>query len=513
MNDSKNEQQAEQTSSSITSSEKSIKQKKVIKKAKNYPQAQIIHREGSTSLLDVDGPPVSFSGLVNLAMLLLGGMMIRLILENYLKYGILVTLPGFDITNTDLYYAVSSILILCTNLTITFQIEKSSADHAKSVLRERKEAIEQNKEYKDILETVVNYDKIVLIKQFSNLFFSLAIPSVLVYNNIHNPIFGTMVMMSSVIVALKIYSYTVTNLDLRRAYICDDSTLENDILINTKFKNACLVHEKRNDIQVINRDRIDYTIAYPNNIALPNILYFLAAPTLCYQPSYPRSEKPIRWKFVAKRTGELLFALTLTYVSIQQYGFPTLINSMKAIETNNQAWVSERVLKLSVVVSILWLIGFYAFFHSWLNIIAELLGFADRRFYLAWWNSSDLGVYWREWNLPIHNFCKRHIMVPITSPPFNLNFDLGVFVTFFISAVLHELLFGIPTRSLKLYSFWGMLFQLPLIKLTEMVSKSRGPRTNLGNSLFWIFFCIIGQPLLVLRYYYNWVQNNREIGL
>jgi hypothetical protein len=31
-------------------------------------------------------------------------------------------------------------------------------------------------------------------------------------------------------------------------------------------------------------------------------------------------------------------------------------------------------------------------FHFWLNIVAELLRFGDRRFYLDWWNACSLGV-------------------------------------------------------------------------------------------------------------------------
>ena len=34
---------------------------------------------------------------------------------------------------------------------------------------------------------------------------------------------------------------------------------------------------------------------------------------------------------------------------------------------------------------LLWLLFFYAFFHSGLNILAELLRFGDRTFYRDWW--------------------------------------------------------------------------------------------------------------------------------
>jgi len=49
---------------------------------------------------------------------------------------------------------------------------------------------------------------------------------------------------------------------------------------------------------------------------------------------------------------------------------------------------------------------FYAMFHSWLNFTAELLRFGDRLFYKDWWNAETLDMYWRNWNLPVHNVSK-----------------------------------------------------------------------------------------------------------
>jgi len=54
----------------------------------------------------------------------------------------------------------------------------------------------------------------------------------------------------------------------------------------------------------------------------------------------------------------------------------------------------------------IWLLMFYAMFHSWLNFTAELLRFGDRLFYKDWWNAETLDMYWRNWNLPVHNVSK-----------------------------------------------------------------------------------------------------------
>ncbi|KAJ1791242.1 hypothetical protein LPJ59_005024, partial [Coemansia sp. RSA 2399] len=253
---------------------------------------------------------------------------------------------------------------------------------------------------------------------------------------------------------------------------------------------------------------IHYSVAYPNNVTLTNFGYFWLAPTLCYQPSYPRVPGPISKSFLTKRVAEFVILGIAMYVVIQQYAVPTLVGSVRAIDTGNGFWLSERVLKLSVISATVWFLGFYAIFHAGLNALAEVLRFADRAFYLDWWNSVDLAAYWREWNLPIHYFCKRHIMVPLISAPLSLPVGVGVMVTFIVSAIMHELLFGIPTHCLKGYSFIGMMMQIPLIQLTQLLVKWRGPESGLGNAVFWISFCIVGQPLGVVQYYYFWAKNN-----
>ena len=56
---------------------------------------------------------------------------------------------------------------------------------------------------------------------------------------------------------------------------------------------------------------------------------------------------------------------------------------------------------------------FYLTFHVSLNITAELLRFADREFYRAWWNAPDLAAYWRLWNMPVHKWCLRTVYFPV----------------------------------------------------------------------------------------------------
>jgi hypothetical protein len=110
---------------------------------------------------------------------------------------------------------------------------------------------------------------------------------------------------------------------------------------------------------------------YPRNITMFDILYFWWAPTLCYQPSYPRSPK-FRTTFFLKRVGELVVCLVTMYLLAEQYAKPTLENSLKALEESNYIVIIERVLKLSTTAVVIWLLMFYALFHSFLNALSEV---------------------------------------------------------------------------------------------------------------------------------------------
>ena len=51
----------------------------------------------------------------------------------------------------------------------------------------------------------------------------------------------------------------------------------------------------------------------------------------------------------------------------------------------------------------------------------------------------------------------------------------------------------------------GMVIQLPLIAFTTPLEKMQGTNGKLiGNCIFWISFCLVGQPLAALLYFFAW---------
>lgn len=254
-----------------------------------------------------------------------------------------------------------------------------------------------------------------------NITLALAITSFAVYFHIHHPLIGTLAEVHALVVWLKTASYAFTNRDLRHAYL----------------------HPVKGELDTL--PEIYAECPYPQNITMGNLVYFWWAPTLVYQPVYPRTDK-IRWTFVFKRIGEAVCLSAFIWFASAQYAAPVLRNSLDKMASLDFVSITERLLKLSTISLIIWLAGFFALFQSFLNALAEVTRFADRYFYDDWWNSESLGTYWRTWNRPVYQFFKRHVYSPMVGRGWSPG--ISGFAVFFMSAVLHEVLVGIPTHNI-----------------------------------------------------------------
>jgi diacylglycerol O-acyltransferase 1 len=73
---------------------------------------------------------------------------------------------------------------------------------------------------------------------------------------------------------------------------------------------------------------------------------------------------------------------------------------------------------------------------------------------------------------------------------------LSVFV---FSAIFHEYFVAGIFGKITMTGFNGMMVQLPVIMIQEKYKKLITP--EVGNAFFWVFFCMIGQPVgLVMLY-------------
>ncbi|CAI6333122.1 unnamed protein product [Periconia digitata] len=254
-------------------------------------------------------------------------------------------------------------------------------------------------------------------------------------------------------------------------------------------------HEKTEDSEKVKlaqlRDDLAYELAsplgrvsYPENLTVYNYVDYVFCPTLCYELEYPRTAS-VRYMEVLYKTLAVFGCIFLLTVSTEEFILPVLDES--AIRLNQTNSILDFILILSETIGQLlfpfmlaFLLVFLVIFEYILGAFAEITRFADRQFYADWWNSCDWLEFSREWNKPVHHFFRRHVY---SASRGHMSRPLATTITFFISALAHELVMGCITRKFRGYGFIAMMLQMPIVMVQR--SKWVRGRTLLNNVLFW----------------------------
>lgn len=220
-------------------------------------------------------------------------------------------------------------------------------------------------------------------------------------------------------------------------------------------------------------------------IDIVNYTVYLLHPTLVYEPKYPRTTH-IRWGYVAEKFVANALAMSTLYLIVTDYMLPRLEDS--GIE-NPVLVVMSLLLPFLGSYLLIWFI----IFECILNGFAELTYLADRDFYGDWWNCTTFDEFARKWNKPVHEFLLRHVYLE-SLETYKLTRRSATMLTFFVSALLHECVFAIIFRTVKMYFFCLQMLQVVIILY------GRGLKgTRLGNYTFW-FGVILGPPLQAVLY-------------
>jgi len=393
------------------------------------------------SLFSTSSGYTNYKGFFNLSMLLLVVSNLRVALENLMKYGILISPSSwFGVMSTDIWMWPNLAVVLCSNITcvIVLLTEKALANG-----------------------WIGNKFAVFWYITLFSIHVTLPVLVTLILES--NPLFSFYALSIIVIETLKLVSYVHVN------YWC---------------RYARDHEEKQKDF------------SYPANLNLKNLYYFIFAPTLCYELNFPRTPGR-RKRFIIKRAVELT-VFSFVYVSLtQQWVFPLVRNSVSTLSDMPYGRRVERLLKLAIPNILIWLLFFYTVFHSFLNLLAEILCFADREFYRDFWNAETITYFWQTWNIPVHRWCVRHVYKPMVKNKYpRLQAATAVFL---ISAVFHEYLVSVPLKMFRLWAFGGMLMQIPLGVITGKILK--GGRA--GNIVVWLSL-ILGQPMAILMYVHDW---------
>lgn len=218
---------------------------------------------------------------------------------------------------------------------------------------------------------------------------------------------------------------------------------------------------------------------------LKDYTLYLLYPTLVYEPAFPRTDR-IRWGYVAEKFVANALAITMLYIIVTDLVIPRLDDSA----------LSNPVL---VVINLLlpflgcYLMIWFIIFECICNGFAELTYLADRDFYGDWWNSTTFDEFARKWNKPVHEFLLRHVYLE-SLETYKLSKRSATVLTFLISAALHECVFAIVFRTVKMYFFILQMLQVVI------VLHGRGLKgTRVGNYVFWLGM-ILGLPLQAVIY-------------
>ncbi|EXJ89131.1 diacylglycerol O-acyltransferase [Capronia epimyces CBS 606.96] len=449
-----------------------------LKVHRKYRHVAALHSKVQPSCLSHEATETpSFIGFRNLMVLTIIVMNLRLVVENAQKYGLLITLK-LNLRSQDIQTALILYALTPCHLFVAYIIERVAMENAKGAVGKRKKndpdgsTPETEEEKTDFYYTWWW----IAVAHALNASLALLITSYVVYYHIYNPGLGMISETHAIVVWLKTCSYAFTNRDLRHA------------MLHPGGPESAL-------------PEIYSKCPYPRNVTLRNLCYFWWAPTLVYQPYYPRTDR-IRWTFFFKRVGEVVALCVFVWLVCAQYAIPVLHNSLGGMAVLDFSAIAERLMKLSTISLIVWLAGFFAIFQSFLNALAEITRFGDRVFYEDWWNSTSLKMYWATWNKPVYHFMRRHIYSPLVGRGWSPRAaSAWVFV---FSGVLHELAVGVPSHSILGVAFLGMVLQLPLILCTEPLAKKDGTGKVIGNCIFWINFVFVGQPLAAMIYFFSY---------
>ncbi|GAA6027218.1 hypothetical protein JCM8097_002495 [Rhodosporidiobolus ruineniae] len=228
-------------------------------------------------------------------------------------------------------------------------------------------------------------------------------------------------------------------------------------------------------------------VRFPDNVTWLNFIDYLLVPTLVYELEYPRTTT-LRPLYILEKILATFGTFSLLILIVEHLILPV---TPKAGDT-----FFSNILDLALPFAVCYLLIFFIIFECILNGFAEITRFSDRAFYSDWWNSISFDEFSRKWNRPVHTFLLRHVYATTIST-YRLSKFSAAFVTFLLSALVHELVMAVVTKKIRLYLFVLQMAQLPLIMIGRAKIFRQHPA--LGNLFFWLGL-LSGFPLLAVAY-------------
>lgn len=254
-----------------------------------------------------------FEGLINLVVIALIFSHLRLMYDNFMKTGLMLSKEGFlgIISHEGAIYGLIYLSFIVSAIIIAYLIEK--------------------------LAGVIRKEKITYLLNFLNFSMLLSPPFLLKHFGFYDPIIGQGALLLVCIVFLKLYSFSHFWNDVRK-FIYKKQKLKQDAkerrlskltpdqllkILEDKAKEAeydkideqNVKHEslvqKNDELKSSMYEEIESIITnYPNNVSFFSLVEFLFMPALCYQYKFPRTKR-IRATYLLEYGFKIIICLFL----------------------------------------------------------------------------------------------------------------------------------------------------------------------------------------------------------
>ncbi|KAK4876100.1 hypothetical protein RN001_012522 [Aquatica leii] len=223
-----------------------------------------------------------------------------------------------------------------------------------------------------------------------------------------------------------------------------------------------------------------------------NFLYFMFAPTLVYNDSYPkfvykfkyikltvltnfRLKTPIRWSFIL----EWLLHIVVVAITFSCFIDTMMLSELGNLKNLRLMDIFALSFKFHFIVLIYIIFIFYIILHCVQNIFAEILGFPYRVFYKDWWSSKNFVDFFNKWNVLVSDWFYIYVYHDVYRNLTNNNKFLAKYAVFFLSAVFHE-----ACTSLAFGYFLPIVF-VEYFMLVVVVSFVKIKSGRWANVFFW----------------------------
>lgn len=214
---------------------------------------------------------------------------------------------------------------------------------------------------------------------------------------------------------------------------------------------------------------------------LKRFTFFFFCPSLIYRDSYPRIQH-IRWKYLFANIFNFLSCIMFLYILLK-YNIEPFMNNFTVSKYFSLIQFIYDSLSLALPGICFLVVGFFMFLHSWMNIFAEILRYGDRRFYEDWWTSTNFEVYYRKWNMVVHEWLYYYIYNDVIRFSLGrINRNYAKYCVFFISVVIHEVVVMYYIKFF--YPVLSLFFGGPGILFTYIKTKNKKFNTMIWLKLY-----------------------------